>query len=215
MSYKPQQILRQFALCQGAGWILDDSCMSVSEVDSRFIGTTETASSLASFHFLLSLAREGVRSLGDAVYWMRFIEMLKTFMSQDNKDPLVCAMPVAICARKPLLRVRKDYGLTMSLKQAQKELAQREEEEEHLSILSTSGNKGMGRAGGVYPSPCHGDPKGKASDTPSASPKRKGRRLRPLLGEWPKKKLLASMMSTVRTARLCFELLLFMLGLEV
>lgn len=50
--------------------------------------------------------------------------MLNTFLSQDNKDPLVCTMPVEVYAKDLQLRVRKDYGgLTMSLDQALKELA--------------------------------------------------------------------------------------------
>lgn len=59
-------------------------------------------------------------------------------MSQDNKDPLVCAKPVVIHAGDPVLRVQREYiGLNITLEQAQKELDQRGEageEEEHLSI---------------------------------------------------------------------------------
>lgn len=48
-------------------------------------------------------------------------------------------MPVAVFARDPLLRVRRDYcGSVMSLEQALKDLAQRgeaKEEEEQLSIV--------------------------------------------------------------------------------
>lgn len=68
---------------------------------------------------------------------MRCIEVFNTFMSQDNKDLLICAVHVAVYARDLLLRVRKDYGApTMPLEQAQQELVQEgeEEEEEHLSF---------------------------------------------------------------------------------
>lgn len=36
---------------------------------------------------------------------MRSIEVSNTFASQDNKDPLICAMPVAVYTRDPLLQV--------------------------------------------------------------------------------------------------------------
>lgn len=49
--------------------------------------------------------------------------MFNTFVRQDNKDPLICAMPVAVYLRDPLIRVRKEFGgPTMSLAQAYKEL---------------------------------------------------------------------------------------------
>lgn len=64
--------------------------------------------------------------------------MLNTFVSQNNKEPLVCAMSVTVFVGDPLLRERKDYGgPTISLEQAQKKLAHREEaedEEEQPSI---------------------------------------------------------------------------------
>lgn len=70
--------------------------------------------------------------------------MLNTFVSKDSKDPLVCAVPVAVYARDHLLWVRRDYGGSrMSLNQALKEMAQRgeaEEEKEQLSI-SKSGRQ--------------------------------------------------------------------------
>lgn len=55
---------------------------------------------------------------------MRCVEVLITFMSEDNKNLLVCVMPMAVYVRDPLLMVWMAYGgLTMSLDQALKELA--------------------------------------------------------------------------------------------
>lgn len=54
---------------------------------------------------------------------IRCIEVFNT-LNQDNKDPLICAIPVTVFVRDPLLRVRKYYGgLSMSLEQALKGLA--------------------------------------------------------------------------------------------
>lgn len=80
------------------------------------------------FHFdvLGQPGREGVRSPGDALYWMR-----NAFVSPNNKDPFVCSMPVMVFEGDPSLRVRRDYGgPMMSLDQAVKELAQRGEADE-------------------------------------------------------------------------------------
>lgn len=85
-----------------------------------------------------SLARKGARSLGGALYWMRSIKMVNTFINKDNKDPLICAMPVArLC--KILVDVAEERlrRPIMPLGQVQWELAQGGEankEELHLSI---------------------------------------------------------------------------------
>lgn len=61
--------------------------------------------------------------------------MLGTFLSQNNKDSLFCARPVAAYASDSLW---KNYGgLTMPFEQALKEVARSgedEEEKEHLAI---------------------------------------------------------------------------------
>lgn len=65
--------------------------------------------------------------------------MFNTFVSQANKDPLICFMPMAVFVRHPLLRVRKGYsGPTMPLEQELKELAQGEEAEEEKKHLPIS-----------------------------------------------------------------------------
>lgn len=57
--------------------------------------------------------------------------MLSTFVSQDNKHLLVCAMLVTVFMRGPILRARRDYGgSTMFLDQAMKVLPKRGEAEE-------------------------------------------------------------------------------------
>lgn len=107
MRYNHQRILRQLGSPR-AVWIVGNTCMSIWEAESLFVGNGRY-NILTSFTimFWLILAREGVRSPGGTLHWMRFIELLNTFMSQDNKDPLVCAMPVMVFVRDPLLRVRR------------------------------------------------------------------------------------------------------------
>lgn len=54
--------------------------------------------------------------------------MFNTFVSQGNKDPLICAMPMAIYVANELLWVRKEYGGPMKpLELPQKELARKRE----------------------------------------------------------------------------------------
>lgn len=38
MTYSPHRILRQFGYDQGALWIVEDTCINVWEVKSRFVG---------------------------------------------------------------------------------------------------------------------------------------------------------------------------------
>lgn len=113
--------------------------------------------------------------------------MLNTFVSQDNKDPVVCAMPLAVYVRDQLLRARNDYGgPTMSLEQALKELAQRGEvegeveEEEHLSIFQLEARRERVELVESTIPLAVVDPKGKHPRLPP-SLKRKERRLRPPL----------------------------------
>lgn len=68
---------------------------------------------------------------------MRCIEVFNTFVSSDNKDHLIQAMPTPVYMKDTLMQVRRNYDdHTMPLEQAQKDLAQQGEadEEEHVLI---------------------------------------------------------------------------------
>lgn len=139
VSYSDQRVLRQFGFNQRAVWIVGDACFtSIREAKSQFMGDGrgKIFADFTSFYWP-SLVREGARSPGGASYWMRCIRVFNTFVGKDNKDPLICTMPMPVYARGELMLMRKDYGNpNMPLQQAQRELAREGEadEKEHLAI---------------------------------------------------------------------------------
>lgn len=96
---------------------MGDACVSVWETKSRFLrDSRDKIFADFTLFYLNSPAKEDVRSPGGMLYWMRCIEIFNTFVSQDNKDPLISPMLMAVYARDLLLWVKKDYGVpTMSL----------------------------------------------------------------------------------------------------
>lgn len=89
-----------------------------------------------------------------SIYWpsairIRFIEVFNTFLSQDKKYPLVCAMPMAVFASESLLEVLKDYGgPTTPLEQALSWSRRgAKEEEEDLSIAQLRVRRGEPKRG--------------------------------------------------------------------
>lgn len=138
--------------------------------------------------------------------------MLNTFVSQDNKDPLVCAMPVTVYARDRLMRVRRDYGgPTISFHQAMKKLGQKgevEEEEEQLPISQLRATRERLESRSLFLPSLWSTPRGKCLRLSPASSKRKGRTKASAGGAPKKAKLLVSVLSAARAGKVYFELFL-------
>lgn len=84
---------------------------SVWEEESRFVGDVRDMifTYFTSFYWP-SLAMEGLRLPG-TLNRMRCIEVLNTYVGNDNKDPLIWATHVLFWMKDPLMHIRRDYGV--------------------------------------------------------------------------------------------------------
>lgn len=122
-TYSPQRLLCQFGYDQGAVLVLGSSCIGVWEVEARYVGAGRDAL-LGDFDSLFwpCRSREGVRSAGGAMYWLRCLDSFTTFVAADSDEPSIVAPIVLIPARDPFLRASKEFdGSMLPVDEAQKQ----------------------------------------------------------------------------------------------
>lgn len=155
--------------------------MSIRESESRFINNYRNKIfSNFNLFFWLDRLREGAKTPEGALYWMRCILTLNSFVSKKNKDPLIYAFVVPIWAKDPMIK-RNYGGPTMPLEQAQKELLQEDEieEEEHLLIAQLRARRKRSDPSESIVPVAVMDPKGKAVEVPTSKPQRKRKKSKP------------------------------------
>lgn len=89
-TYSPQRLLRQFGYDQGALLVLGSSYIGVWEAEARYVGVDRDAL-LGDFDSLFwpCRSREGVRSAGGAMYWLRCLDSFTTFVAANNGEPSI------------------------------------------------------------------------------------------------------------------------------
>lgn len=105
---------------------------------------------------------------------MRCIEILNTFISKDNKEPLVCARPMAVYARD-LATGAEGLWWPDNVPGAGDERIgpAREGQRGGGKLVPALGEKRESRTSGVHHSLVVLDTKGKVAETPSSKPQRK------------------------------------------
>lgn len=123
-TYNPQRLMRQFGFGQGALVVLGESCLGIWEAEGRYTNT-EREALLADWDsiFWPSISREGVLSVGGALYWLRCLKAFDQFTTPNSPDSLLLAPVVLIPARDPYLRVNEEFdGSNLLMEEARRQL---------------------------------------------------------------------------------------------
>lgn len=184
------------------------SCIGVWEAEARYVGAGRDAL-LGEFDSLFwpCRSREGVRSAGGAMYWLRCLDSFTRFVAADSAEPSINAPVILIPARDPFLRASKEFdGSTLPLDEARKQTEDAPAQElvappvaqpAPAPVPSKSAESATPR-GAV-------EAKGKAAAETPENPKKK-RRLTKVVETQPKKsKLMSSTMPPESAIEVCLR----------
>lgn len=95
--------------------------VNVWETESCYKGDgTDCLLGTLSSIFWPNLVEQGVRSIGGALYWIRYVEAFTDLVSPNSKASRIATLPIVIYAIDLFLRSKKNHiGPTMTLEQAQ------------------------------------------------------------------------------------------------